>query len=186
MKRLAQVVGTLLLLWVIYRPVTHFFCLPSAVRASWVEPLATAGTRWRHPSELPTHGEDARKVYRDEDAEVVFKASEQKRRFFAALKAAKGNMGLLRRYSTVEGDPIAEWLLVQDGRLTVVHDSSRDDGAPPWAVYVSAPLEFKLGFMRAHNFVEGEPSATDSPVIVFHFKVPNRGGGRYLDDVYFY
>ncbi|MEA3189093.1 MAG: hypothetical protein QOD99_2923 [Chthoniobacter sp.] len=184
MKRGAKIIGLLLLLWIIYRPVTHFFCLPGAVRSSWVEPLATAGTGYRHQDELFTGGEEARKVY--DNAEPVFKASDQKRRLFATLNAGKGSMGLFRRYSTVEGDPIFEWLLVQDGKLTYVRDSSRDDGARPWAIHVSTPLDFKLGFMQHSKFIEGEPSPTDSPVIVFRLKVPNRLVSRQMDEHYFY
>jgi hypothetical protein len=180
MKRLAQIIGVLFLIWIIYRPITHFFCVPLVVHSSWVEPLATEGTGYRHNAELFTGGEDVRKLYDKTEIEPVFRASEQKRRLFETLRVSKGSLGLFRRYSSVEGDPILDWLIVQDGRLTYVHDSSRDGGAPPWAVYVCTPLDFKLGFMRKDEFVEGEPTTTDSPIIVFQFKEPNRLDRRYF------
>lgn len=184
MKRFAQVVGILLVAWIIYRPVTHFACLPRAVRASWVEPLATTGTAYRFAQELFTGGEDARKVHGENKA--VFVASEQKRKFYATFKSGTGKAGLLRRYSTVESKPILAWVLVQDGKITYVEDCSRDGGAPPWAVYNRVPLDFKLGFMCEGRFVEGEPASTDSPVIVFQIRVPNVRASRQIDTEYFF
>jgi hypothetical protein len=159
-------------------------CLPRAVHSSWVERLATTGTGYAGIRELFPGGEDAHRAY--PNAEAVFKASEQKRRFFKLLTAGRGRMGLFRRFSTVEGDPISEWLLVEDGKLTYVHDSSRDAGAKPWAVYVWSPVEFAVGFMREHNFVEGEPASTDSPVLVYQLRVPNVLDRRQIDSRYFY
>jgi len=183
MKRFAKIVGILLLAWIIYRPVTHFLCLPSAARASWVEPLATTGTGYRQ-KELFTGGEDVRKVY--DDLDPVFAASEQKRKLYATFKSGRGKVGLLRKYSTVEAQPILAWVLVQDGRVTYVKDCSRDGGAPPWAVYKRAPLDFKLGFMREGAFVEGEPSSTNSPVLVFQIRVHNVLESRQIDNEYFF
>jgi hypothetical protein len=183
MKRFAKIVGILLLAWIIYRPVTHFLCVPSAVRASWVEPLATTGTRFYHQRELFTGGEEALKVW--DELEPVFSANDQKRKLFATVKSGVGSRGLLRRYSTVEGRPILAWVLVQDGRITFVKDCSRDGGAPPWAVYKRVPLDFSLGFMRENKFVEGEPSPADSPVIVFQIQVHNLLDSQQIDTEYF-
>ena len=129
--------------------------------------------------EIYTSGKDARELY-GASLDPIYKASELKRRFYATLKASKGKMGLSRQYSTAEGQPIFDWLLVQDGKLTYVNDSSGDGGAPPWAVSICTPLEFKLGFFREHKFVEGEPSATDSPIIVFEMLIHKYGSKDYF------
>lgn len=181
MKRFGKFAGVLLLLWIIYRPITHFFCLPWAVHASWVKPVRNPSTLgFAGHGEIYTSGKGARELY-GTTLNPIYEASELKRRFYAILKAGKGKMGLSRRYSTVEGSPIFEWLLVQDGKLSFVEDTSNDGGAPPWAVSIYAPLEFKLGFFREHKFVEGEPAATDSPIIVFQMLIHKFG-----DTIYFH
>jgi|GEM_PF-4457213 len=182
-KRFAEIAGIVLVLGIAYRPVVHYLSLPRAVFSSWVEPLATTGTRYRQ-RELFTGGEDARKLY--EDLDPVFKANEQKRRLFATLNSGRGKMGLLRQYSTVEGRPIREWLLVQNGMLTEVKDSSRDGGAPPWAIYRRVPLACRMGFMRDGKFTEGEPSTNDSPVIVFQLQYRNVPQDQQFDAHYFF
>ena len=181
MKTFGKVIGVLLLLWIIYRPVTHFFCLPWAVHSSWVEPVRRAmDFGFPGGGEIFTGGMKVREQY-GARLDPIYKASEMKQRFYATLKARKGKMGLSRRLSTAEGQPIFDWLLVQDGKLTYVKDSSGDNGAPPWAVSTHTPLEFKLGFFRSHKFVEGEPTSTDSPIIVFQMLIH-----KYGDKDYFY
>ena len=185
MKRRWRILSVVvvLVIAIVYRPVIHYLSLPRAVRASWVEPLSTLGTSYyTGPRELHMD-EGSRKLG---EYEYVFKANEQKRRLYAVLKSRNGRMGLRQRYATIEGRLIVAWLLVQNGNLIYVHDSSRDGGAPPWSVSSRTPLEIKLGLMRYDEFVEGEPSSADSPVIVFQLKVHNLLESRQIDDVYFY
>ena len=130
--------------------------------------------------EIFTGGENVRVQY-GAKLDPIYKASEQKRKIYATFKAGKGKMGLSRRLSTAEGQPIFDWLLVQDGKITCVEDDSRDNGAFPWDVSTHTPLEFKVGFFRGHKFVEGDPSPTDSPIIVFQMLIHKFG-----DKVYFY
>jgi hypothetical protein len=161
----------------LYRPVARWIVTPSAVRASWVEPVADARYFGFH-AELPTFGEDPHKAYEHFDA--VLQANEQKRRLYRAAQDHKGKFGLFRRYSTVEGDPIFTWLLVEDGRVTYVHDHTRDGGAAATAVDTHTPKTFKLGFMRDHKFIEGDPTPNDSQKVVLELDI-----GKY-DKVYFH
>src|ERR1019366_4361286 len=124
-------------------PVARWIVTPSAVRASWVAPLADAAW-FRSDPELPTFGRPPEELYQHFDA--VLEANDQKRRLFRAAQSGQGKFGLFRRYSTVEGRPILTWLLVEDGRVTYVHDHTDDGGAPATAVDTHTPKTVKLGF----------------------------------------
>ena len=160
-KKIAIV--SILAVVILYRPVVRWIVTPSAVRASWVEPLADA-SYFRTRPELPTFGRPPEELYQHFD--TVLEANDQKRRLFHAAQSGQGKVGLFRRYSTVEGRPILTWLLVDGSRVTYVHDHTGDGGAPATAVDTQTTKTVKLGFLSDRKFIEGEPGTNDSQKIV--------------------
>jgi hypothetical protein len=155
----------------LYRSVARWIVTPSAVRASWVEPLADA-SYFRSRPELPTFGRPPEELYQHFD--TVREANDQKRRLFRAAQSGQGKVGLLRRYSTVEGRPIRTWLLEDGGRVTYVHDHTGDEGAPATAVDTHTPKNMKLGFLSDRKFLEGEPGTNDSQKVVLELDFATR------------
>ena len=166
----AIVIGILLLLFFLYRPVAKWMVMPAETRASWVEPLATVGTGLHSQNEYST-------IRSFDDPAIIAKANEQKRRLLAIHALGKGKYGLFMRYCTIEGDWIYIWLLAEDGKLRYVHDHTRDMGSPPTAVDTYTSQSARLGFMRKGKFVEGEPGPKDSLVLVIQLDESIRSGG---------
>jgi hypothetical protein len=161
--RLGAVSVILVLLF--YKPVKRLVTTPSAVHASWVEahrPNPVGRVR-----ELGViDGKTVKEQYGDSLVDAIEHVNEQKRRLYAAYRKGEGKMGLSFRYSTVEGDPIFTWLLVEDGIARFIKDSTRDVWGSAEGVAIHALKTMRLGFMQKGRFVEGEPTPADSPVIV--------------------
>lgn len=158
-----------ILIVIVDRIGARWFAAPEVTRAPWVETLATLGTREWRQRELPPWDQFSREDYTDFDA--LLNANNQKKKLYEMFKSGKGCFGLKRRYSTVEGDWIYEWLIVEDGNMTVIQDSTRDGGFSPSAVYIYVPKTVLTGFYKNGEFVEGEPSSEDSPIRVVQLDV---------------
>jgi len=151
-----------IVIFFLFRPVIHSLLLPWAIRTTPTEQLS-----YKFPArrELFTGGQNPKDVYGDFYREIDIE-NNKKRNVYRAYISQNGKTGLSRSYSTVEGRPIFTWLLIDNGKARFISDSSNDGGAPPWAINEFVPQTIKLGFFREGNFIEGEPSATDSPLIV--------------------
>lgn len=162
----------------LYKPVKRLAMTPLAVHSSWVEPHRKNpfGQRW---GELEVgDGKTAREYYGDNAVDAIEPMNEQKRRLFATYRKGQGKMGISHRYGTVEGDPIFTWLLVENGSARFVEDDTHDTwGSRTVATHTLKGI--RLGFMRDGKFVEGEPAATDSPIVVL--ELDYQKGGR---DIY--
>ena len=175
----AIAIGTLLLAFVVYRPIAKWAITPSDTRAAWVEPIATFGTGLHGQVELPPFDRQP-PVYGEMYSAIAIKANEQKRRLWTTYTSGSGRYGLFHRYSTVEGAWIYQWLLAEDGRLRFIRDTTRDGGAPATAVHSYVPTKAGIGFLRDGTFIEGEPGPEDSPILVIQMDI-----GRY-DPARFY
>lgn len=143
--------------------------MPAETRASWVHPLATSETGLYSVRELPRS--KVQHPTMDDRYSSLEEANEQKRDFISTYYSGEGKSGLLRRYSTVEGARIYSWLLVDEGKLKYVKDSTRDGGAAATAVDSYVPKALRVGFLKDGKFIEGEPSANDSIVIVIELDI---------------
>ena len=178
MKRTEIIIGILVVIFIAYRPVVKWFSMPSVTRADWVESLATLGIGAARANELPPWDGHSQENQRDYSA--IVKANDQKRHLMEVFNSGKGHYGLLQRYSTVEGQPIYSWLIVEDGKMKFIEDCTRDGGAPPTAIHVSTPKSVRVGFYRNGKFIESTPSSQDSPVRIIQLDI-----GKY-DLVKFY
>lgn len=170
---IAALVAATALNKLVYRPIAKWVVTPSETRAPWVEALATYKTGFDGISEIQPL-DRASPVFREMHMEAILDANEQKRRLWTTYKSGQGRYGVLRRYSTVEGAFIYTWLLAEDGRLRYIHDRTRDGGAAATAVDTYTPISARMGFMRDEKFIEGEPAAEDSPILVIQLDI-----GRY-------
>jgi hypothetical protein len=75
---------------------------------------------------------------------------------------------LRHTYSTVEGDRIVEWWLVQDGVITLVHDATRD-AYGRWPGVERHHPKVKLGVLGPTGFVEGDPGVDSPQIVVLRF-----------------
>ena len=169
------VIGSIVLALLLYKPVKRLMMTPFAVHSSWVEPHRKSP--FGRVRELGVaDDETARGKYGDGVVDGIEQVNAQKRRLFAIYQKGQGKMGISCRYSTVEGDPIFTWLLVEDGNARFVDDDTYDTwGSRKVATH---PLKsMRLGFTRDGKFVEGEPAPADSPVIVIELAYE---GGREL------
>jgi len=165
-------VGVVVVVVMLYRPVLRAMVMPAETRAAWVEPLATVGTEWAHVAEIPPL-EQIPPVSRGK-CEVVEQADAQKRKLLAVYRSGKGKYGVMRQFPTVEGKWISAWLLAEDGRLRYVRDRTHDDGGTPLDVETSEVKGVRVGFSSAWKFVEGEPTAKDSPILILELDVAGR------------
>ncbi len=160
-RRGVIVVGSFLLAWLLYRPVIHFFCIPWATYASWVDEHYDRGLLF--DQHLPD--DFAQSIRQTPGMPMIEESNRQKRKLYEMFKSGNGHYGLYRRLSTVEGDPIYDWLIVENGKMFYIEDASHDDGAPPWHITKRAINAVHLGFLRSGKFNEGQPGPTDSPVL---------------------
>ena len=177
MKR-AVAIAILIAAFVVYRPIARWAVTPSETRAPWVEQLATIGSGFHGHAECsPSLLLDP--FSRESYGPIIVASNEQKRRLWEIYTSKKGRYGLASRYSTVEGAWIYNWLLVEDGKLRFIHDHTRDGGAPATAVETYTLKGARLGFLSDSKFIEGQPGADDSPILVFELDTGRRKSARF-------
>src|SRR6476660_1308623 len=128
-RKVTLVILTVLVLFLSRALIARTLMIPWRVHSSWVE-------------DMPPRHEFAA------SNEKLFKA-------YQVFRDGKGKYGLKRRYGTVEGAPCVQWLLIEDGKATVVKDVSRDPWSAFPAVHVWEPASWMIGF---HRLVHIEPS----------------------------
>lgn len=157
--------GGILLALFLYKPAKRVAMTPLAVHASWVEPLRESRLGRRSVLGM-SDDKTAREYWGDEMVDDIERVNEQKRRLFATWQSGRGKMGLSCRFSTVEGDPIFVWVLVENGSARFIQDDMQDAWRSSAGVETLTAKAMRLGFYREGKFVEGEPGPRDSPIIV--------------------
>jgi hypothetical protein len=117
--------------------------IPSEVHESWVEPLNLRGSF--KEKELPEYQDLLR---RDND---------RRKLFLKIYQAGKGRAGLTHGGGTMEGDPIVEWIMVDDGKLLLIEDATRDRYAGFPGVFKFSPTNAALGYFQNNKFIEHDP-----------------------------
>jgi hypothetical protein len=113
--------------------IVRVLIIPWRVHSSWVEEMPRV-QRGLAESE-------SRSAARQDIAasnEKIFEA-------YHVFRAGKGKYGLKRQASTTEGTPLVYWILVEDGRVTFIHDASRE--LLPF-VRTQRPDSLQIGFYR--------------------------------------
>ena len=97
-----------------------------------------------------------------------------KKQFVSVAASRHGTMGLKKIEPTVEGDSVADYILVVDGHITVVEDYACDSYGPPGVVKDEIE-HVELGFLAHENgsvFHSGAPVGRE---LVIEYQLPGRG-----------
>jgi hypothetical protein len=147
----------LVLLLMHYDFLVRALLLPRKVRRAWVE-------------DMPQRSNAARA---DHNSRLF--------RLFSHYRDKKGRYGLKRSYANAMGTVCVTWIVVEQGKVTVVDDNTRVLREFPW-IRTSCPERLEIGYYthsnlsRRREFVEDATcSAATGKLYVIRFDDPGAG-----------
>jgi hypothetical protein len=131
--------------------IVRLVMIPWKVHMSWVE-NAVPHHKYRHV-DLDKFRDQITPEHRD----FIEQANKQKVNLYETYKSGKGKFGLKYRTGTVEGDPIVNWIIVEDAKLSIIHDSTRDSWGTFPGMRIYQPADLAIGYFKGTNFIEELP-----------------------------